>query len=40
MLTKKLREIMNSSISGFHPFANICLYSIKFDTIQYIGIQT
>jgi hypothetical protein len=30
---------MNSSISVVHPFANICLYSVKFETIQFIGIQ-
>ncbi len=26
-LTDKLQEIMNSSISVFHPLADICLYS-------------
>ncbi len=30
---------MNSFISGFHPFANICLCSVKFKNIQFIGIK-
>ncbi len=32
-------EIVNSSISIFHPFANICLYLVKLKTIQFIGIR-
>jgi hypothetical protein len=31
-------EIMNSSISVFHPFANSCLYLIKFENIWFIII--
>jgi hypothetical protein len=34
----KLYEIINISISVFHPFANICLYLVKFKSIQFIGI--
>jgi hypothetical protein len=35
----ELWEIMNILISVFHPFASICLYSVKFETIQFISIQ-
>ncbi len=39
IIYEKLQDILNSLISVFHPFANICLYSIKFETIRFIGIQ-
>jgi len=39
MLTEKLQLITNSFISVFHPFANICLYVVKFETIWFVGIQ-
>ncbi len=32
MLTEKLMDAKNSLISVFHPFANICLHSMKFET--------
>ena len=31
-------EITNGLITVFHPFANICLYSVKFETIWLISI--
>jgi hypothetical protein len=37
-LTNKLREIMNSLISVFHPLANICLYLIEYKTIWFVSI--
>jgi hypothetical protein len=30
MLTEKLQEIMNSLITIFNPFVNICLYLVNF----------
>ncbi len=38
-VTEKLWEIMNTSFSVFHHFTNIHLYSVKFETIWFIGIQ-
>ncbi len=32
-------KIINSFISVFHPFVNICLNSDKFKNIQFIIIQ-
>jgi hypothetical protein len=31
MLSDKLMETKNSLISVFHPFANICLHSVKLN---------
>ncbi len=39
MLIEKLQEITNSLISVVHPFANISLYLVKFENIQFIGIH-
>jgi hypothetical protein len=36
---KKLQKITISLISVFHPFANIHLYFVDFETIWFIGIQ-
>jgi hypothetical protein len=30
MLTEKLQEIMNSLITIFNPYVNICLYLVNF----------
>ncbi len=32
----KLQKITNSLISVFHPVMSICLYSVKFESIQFI----
>ncbi len=35
----RLREIKNSLISVYHPFANICLYLVNFANICFVSIQ-
>jgi hypothetical protein len=39
MLTEKLQEIVNNSILVFKPIANICLYLVKIENIQFFGIR-
>ncbi len=36
---QEIMNIMNSSVSVFHTFANICLSLVKFKNIQFIIIR-